>query len=97
MFPKDAKEAREYVKNFSQSEDNHLFNAVARLIADVIELQAKVQALNDHREERCDCTKEMDQGGLNLKQKKVFTWIGESVSDKMFIDEYGNLVKLDWA
>jgi len=86
MFPKDAKEAREYVKNFSESEDNHLFNAVARLIADVIELQAKVQALNDHREESCDCTKEMDQGGLNLKQKKNFVWLETGCERGIFID-----------
>jgi len=90
MFPKDAKEAREYVKNFSQSEDNHLFNAVARLIADVIELQAKVQALNDHREERCDCTKEMDQGGLNLKQKQGFEWAEKNLG-RFWIDENGNV------
>ena len=58
------------------------------LVNAIEELQQQVKALNDHREERCDCTKEMDQEGLNSKQKENFKWLGNRVTyDGIFIDD----------
>ena len=58
------------------------------LVNAIEELQQQVKALNDHREERCDCTKEMDQEGLSSKQKENFKWLGNRVTyDGIFIDD----------
>ena len=64
------------------------WRAKCLLVEAIEELQQQVKALNDHREERCDCTKEMDQEGLNSKQKENFKWLGNRVTyDGIFIDD----------
>ena len=64
------------------------YKAKNLVVQAIQELQQQVKALNDHREERCDCTKEMDQEGLSSKQEENFKWLGNRVTyDGIYIDD----------